>query len=130
MIRYCFILLLVGCATAKHTPAGKLIPFNDKHIQYEGRIGMIPDAAELYWSGSTVRISFEGTGLKVLLKDWNGQNYYNVIVDNNVVSKIKPDSTQQYYTLAEDLPQGKHTVELFKRTQIHKEYKRGYTRVY
>jgi hypothetical protein len=107
-----------------------LVPFNDKHIQYEGRVGITHDAAELYWSGTTVRIRFEGTGLKVLLKDWNGQNYYNVIIDGNVVSKIKPDSLQRYYTLAENLPKGKHTVELFKRTQIHKEYKRGYTRLY
>lgn len=108
----------------------QLIPFNDKHIQYEGRVGITNDAAELYWSGTAVRICFEGTGLKVLLKDYNGQNYYNVIIDNDSIYRLKPDSIQKTYTLAENLAPGKHTVEMFKRTQIHKEYKRGYTRLY
>jgi hypothetical protein len=119
------------CSTVKRTATqSTFIHFNDARIQYQGRVGMMNEAAELYWSGTTVRIRFEGTGAKVLLKDYNGQNYYNVIIDSDSLVKIHPDSTQRYYTLAENLPAGKHTIELFKRTQIHKEYKRGYTRLY
>lgn len=127
MVRYTFILLLFGCASVKPTTN---FSFDNKFIQYEGRVGHTPEAAELYWSGTTVRLRFNGTGIKALMKDWNGQNYYNVIIDGQLVSRIKPDSTLRYYALAENLPKGTHTVELFKRTQIHKEYKRGYTRLY
>jgi len=133
VIRYVFVIvmgLVTGqCSTVKKT-TNSLIPFNDRHIQYEGRVGMEPDAAVLYWSGTTARVRFKGTGIKASLKDFNGQNYYNVIIDGNRIEKIKPDSIQHMYTLAENLPAGIHTVELFKRTQIHKEYKRGYTRLY
>ncbi|HTF30016.1 MAG TPA: SGNH/GDSL hydrolase family protein, partial [Flavitalea sp.] len=106
------------------------ISFNDPRIQYEGRIGEKDGAAELYWSGTTARLRFNGTGIQALLEDYNGQNYFNVIIDGDSIRKIKIDSTKKLYSLAENLPQGKHVVELFKITQINKEYNRGYTRLY
>ncbi|MEJ7912897.1 MAG: hypothetical protein WKF70_07065, partial [Chitinophagaceae bacterium] len=129
--------VLLACNSSKRiiadqsTEKGKnFVPFIDRSIEYEGRIGKDTGAATLYWSGTTVRIRFKGTGVKALLEDYNGQNYYNVIIDNNSVHKIKMDTGKRYYTLAEKLPWGEHTLELFKRTQIHKEYKRGYTKFY
>jgi hypothetical protein len=123
---------LLACSGAKTTAGnGQLfVAHNDKNIQYEGRVGMMADAAELYWSGTTVTVRFEGTGLNVVLKDFNGQNWCNVIVDNNRIFTIKIDSAKKTYTLAQDLPAGVHTVTLFKRTQIHEQYKRGYIRLY
>jgi hypothetical protein len=124
---------VAGCNTVSRTTTrsnSQFISFNDARVQYEGRVGMTREAAELYWSGTTVRIMFEGTGLKALLQDFNGQNYYDAIIDKDSMHKLRPDTVKRFYTLAENLPPGKHVMELFKRTQIHKEYKRGYTRFY
>jgi hypothetical protein len=81
---------------------------------------MTKDAAELSWPGTSVRIDFEGTGLSVDLKDQDTSNYYNVLVDGNVTEKIHPDASRRKYLLASRLPYGKHSVELFKRTEWDK----------
>ena len=129
-------MIVSGCMAANKVTAlnaaGRkgFISFDDPHLQYEGRIGKKNGVAEFYWSGSAVRLRFEGTGIKALLKDYNGQNYFNIIIDGDCVKKIRIDSAKKWYLLAENLTSGPHTVELFKRTQINKEYKRGYTRFY
>jgi lysophospholipase L1-like esterase len=64
-----------------------------------------------------VKINFNGTGVQAILKDERGENTFNVIVDNKVVTVIHPDSSRQSYTLVSGLPAGKHSLELFKRTE-------------
>lgn len=129
-------MIVSGCTTSKKTTATNteenkgIVSFSDPHLQYEGRIGQKNNAAELYWPGSAVRLRFEGTGIKALLKDYNGQNYFNIIIDGDSIRKIRIDSSQKWYSLAENLSPGQHVVELFKRTQINKEYNRGYTSLY
>ncbi len=131
------LIILLNCgSTKKATSVGGLktsayIAFDDNRLQYEGRIGMSRSgAAALYWSGSIVRIRFEGTRLKALLKDYNGQNYFNVILDGKVIQKLNIDSAKKWYLLAENLASGPHIIELFKRTQFNAEYNRRYTRFY
>jgi lysophospholipase L1-like esterase len=94
-----------------------VIKSHDVHIRYSGRIVMTDDAAELSWSASSIKMNFKGTGVKAILKDEHGYDYWNVIIDNKVVSVIQPDSIQKEYTLISGLPEGSHTVELFKRTE-------------
>lgn len=127
---FLLIIVLFGCGPVKKASApieSGFISFNDPHIQYEGRVGIKnKPAAELYWPGTKVSFSFEGTGITAFLKDSTGQNYLNVIVDGDSIYKIKIDTGRRAYVLARNLPFGRHTIELFKRTQIHKEYKRGF----
>ena len=136
MRNYCVLIafILFGCSisqkSADTSGNGLFVPFTDAHIQYEGRIGMKADAAELYWPGTALRINFSGTAVKALLKDEKGQNYYSVIVDGENIHKIDLDTTKRLYTLAENLAPGNHTIELFKITQYHKEYNRGFTKFY
>ncbi|MDN3547324.1 SGNH/GDSL hydrolase family protein [Mucilaginibacter aquaedulcis] len=89
----------------------------DQHIRYTGRINKTDEAAELYWTGSSIKINFNGTGASALLQDERGDNYYNVIVDGKVINILHLDNTQKVYTLAEGLPAGDHSLELFKRTE-------------
>jgi hypothetical protein len=126
-------LLLISCHASKQAQVQTgemLIRPSDNRLQYEGRVLKTPEVSTLYWSGTTVRFRFYGTGVKALLEDYNGQNYFNIIVDHNNIRRIRIDSLKQYYSLADNLPEGEHTIELFKRTQIHKEYKRGYAKLY
>jgi hypothetical protein len=108
----------------------RFIPYDHSFIQYEGRVPKESGYAGLYWSGTTIRINFKGTGVKALMEDEKGQNYYNVIVDGKVLYKLKMDTSKKWYPVVEHLPAGTHTLELFKITQAHKEYGRGYTRFY
>ena len=98
----------------------KIIPFSDKHISYEGRIPYTNDAAELTWPGTSVKINFKGTGISGTLKDQDTANYYNVIVDNDSIYKIQFSTTKQTVALANGLPYGKHSIQLFKRTEWDK----------
>ncbi|MEO6849223.1 MAG: SGNH/GDSL hydrolase family protein, partial [Mucilaginibacter sp.] len=94
-----------------------IVKSHDTHIRYSGRMTMLDDAAELSWSASSLELNFSGTGVKATLKDENGENFFNVVVDGKVTSVIHPGNVQKEYTLADGLPAGRHTLELFKRTE-------------
>ncbi|HEX3387143.1 MAG TPA: electron transporter RnfD, partial [Mucilaginibacter sp.] len=114
--KYLFILLLI-CAASIAGAQTVVIRSHDPHIKYMGRIVMQDDAAELAWPGTSASINFSGTGVKATLKDEHGGNFINVVIDGKVTSVLHPDSVQKEYTLASGLPAGKHSLELFKRTE-------------
>lgn len=111
-----FLLVLQLVATLGYAQ-NIVVKSHDTHIRYSGRIMMTDDAAELSWSASSIKMNFKGTGVKAVLKDEHGNDYWNVIIDGKVVSVIQPESIQKEYTLASGLAEGNHTVELFKRTE-------------
>lgn len=86
-------------------------------ISYSGRVSHKDTCTELYWSGSSIKLNFEGEEITALLKDEKGENYYNIIVDGKLVNVLNIEKTPQYYTLATNLPKGKHHIEIFKRTE-------------
>jgi hypothetical protein len=114
--KYLFTLLLGVVSTCCYAQ-NFVIGSHDPHIRYSGRIILQDDAAELSWQATSVKINFKGTGVKATLKDEHGNDYWNVIVDDKVVSVLQPDSIKKEYTLATGLPDGNHTLELFKRTE-------------
>lgn len=110
-----FALLISGTCLAQQA-----VKSNDSHIHYMGRVDVQADKSMLSWPGTSVTISFNGTGVKAILKDEYGQNYYNIIIDGKVTQKINLDTAKQEYLLAANLPQGKHSLELFKLTEWDK----------
>lgn len=98
----------------------KVVPVSDKHISYEGRIPFTQEAATLTWPGTSVTIAFKGTGISGIFKDQDTSNYYNIIIDNDSIYEIKFDTIQKTVPLAENLAYGKHTVQIFKRTEWDK----------
>ncbi len=104
-----------------------IIDYSNPQIDYSGRIDTSKSgAADLYWSGTTIKINFEGDSIAALFKDERGDNYYNVIIDNDSLYVLRPDTSKRYYQLASGLSEGKHTIEIFKRT----EWDRGKTTFY
>jgi len=104
-----------------------IVANTNPNIEYWGRIDTTTlEAAELYWSGSSIRLNFEGSSIAVMFDEERGDNYYNVIMDNDSLFVFRPDTVQQYYTLANGLSDGSHQVEIFKRT----EWDRGWSRFY
>ena len=115
--------LLIGCSAKNEL----IISASNSDISYSGRIDTSgAESAGLNWSGSSIKINFEGTSIAALLQDATGDNYYNVILDNDSLFILRPETTKQYHVLASNLSEGSHTIEIFRRT----EWDRGQTDFY
>ena len=82
-----------------------------------GRIEQVDNKyANIYWPGSSVTINFEGTDIKVVLKNGKEDAYFYSIIDgdSNKSIRIKPDTLETSYILAMGLPKGKHSIQLYK----------------
>nr|MBC7611942.1 SGNH/GDSL hydrolase family protein [Pseudopedobacter sp.] len=120
MIRKIFLLFFISCSGIFCYAQTQFISFKNNKLQYQGRILFASDAAELTWPGTSVTISFKGTSLAGEFKDADTSNYYNIIIDQKLKSRIHFDTIKKKYQLTENLPFGKHTVELFKMTEWDK----------
>ena len=126
-IKIIFILAGLSLAISCSNQTDLIVSSRHTQIQYSGRIDTTQkDGADLYWSGTSIKINFEGESIMALMKDERGDNYYNVIMDDTLVMMVQPRTTQKYLTLASGLDKGKHSVEIFKRT----EWDRGKTTFY
>ena len=124
---FALLIIIFLTGTACRNENSRFIAFDDERIEYMGRVGMNERGfAVIYWPGSSIKIHFEGTEIKALIKDEHGKNYFNVILDEDSIFILKPDTLQQIYTLAKELSPGLHTIELYKRT----EWDRGKTWFY
>lgn len=116
------LLLLITSCTSKSV----FVSFDNSELTYEGRILYEDSVAWMIWSGTSVTMNFTGSVVSAVLQDEDTSNYYNVIVDGEVVNKIHTSPQKNTYVLADNLGQGEHNVQLFKRTQWDK----GKTRFY
>lgn len=114
-----FLVIVFLLASCKQAQEIKIL-FNDKQLLYEGRVGYTNEAAVLSWPGTSVYINFEGTEIKADCKESDTANYYNVIVDGKVVAIQHFETVRNQYTLAAGLSPGKHSLQLFKRTEWDK----------
>ena len=98
-------------------PNPVVVEADDPGFQYVGRI-LAPDpkAPELYWPGSAVRATFEGTSLAITLED-RGDNWVNVQIDGGDAVVVDCEPGEQTYVVAEGLTDGEHTVDVNKRTE-------------
>ncbi|MEQ8549427.1 MAG: SGNH/GDSL hydrolase family protein [Cyclobacteriaceae bacterium] len=124
------ILILLTLATLLAACSAKqelFVDYAHSAIVYSGRVDSTGQTkVNLSWSGTSIKFNFEGESIAALLEDDNGDNYYNVFIDENSPFILRPDTTKRYYQLASGLSEGKHTIEIFKRT----EFNRGKTSFY
>jgi hypothetical protein len=109
------LFITSGCLAQQVT-----VRSSDSHIHYMGRVDVQADKSMLSWPGTSLKINFNGTGVKATLKDEIGENFYNVIVDGKVIQKLHLDTAKHEYNLAANLPVGKHSLELVKVTEWDK----------
>lgn len=118
------ILVLVGCGSgaANDVDAGAtdvdadvdaapLIP----GVQWVGRVEPTATGARMGWSGTGVIIRFRGTAVTANLDSI--AQYYTVVVDGVVQPPLDVTGGAGIYTIAADLGEGEHTVELYRRTE-------------
>jgi lysophospholipase L1-like esterase len=92
-------------------------PPGEPAVHYVGRFDASdPAHVRMDWSGVGVVFRFAGTGASVRLDDSAG--WFTVVVDG--VAQPQPLQTtpgEQLYPLAQGLPDGEHTIELYRRTE-------------
>jgi hypothetical protein len=88
---------------------------DNPNIVYSGRIDSTnPKSIRFDWSGVQIKTVFDGTSCRIKLKD--GNNDYNVFIDDRFHKVLRTDSNE-VYILAENLLDKKHTLLITKRTE-------------
>lgn len=72
--------------------------------------------------GVTISAEFNGTKIHAIIKDYAAggtttTNYYNVILDDTIFYRLKVNKIDTVYSLVDQLPAGKHSISLIKRTE-------------
>ena len=123
-------VILTSCNSSSESPKVealyRTLKFDSNKIEFMGRVGKTDSTSELYWSGSSIKVEFEGTEISATLQDDKGDNYFNIIIDNDSIYTLRPSVEKTTYKLADNLHKGKHTVQIFKRT----EWPKGITSFY
>ncbi len=91
-------------------------PPGEPAIHYVGRHDdSDPAHVRMGWSGVGAVLRFTGTGASVRLDD--KAKYFTVVVDGALQPTLATTPGEQLYPLAQGLPDGEHTIELYRRTE-------------
>lgn len=108
------ILIMTGC-----NQSTGIIDADDTNIEYTGRIDFSdPLAPKFSYSGVSVRANFTGTSISMIMDDDLGENYYNLILDGEVIDTVRVTKGKKTYLIADSLKEGEHEIEIFKRTEL------------
>ncbi|RLD09209.1 MAG: electron transporter RnfD [Chlamydiae bacterium] len=119
-----FIAFLSGLVNAK-TEIYNIVHANNPKIQYTGRIDFSkPLSPKITWPGTYIKANFTGSFLALTLDDQKGQNYFNVIVDNNIDNPVilNCEKGEKIYFITNGLNDSTHSLWLFKRTEGEEGY--------
>ncbi len=114
-------LLITSCAQAQKT--NHIFLPNDPAIEYNGRIDdSDPLKPSFCYSGVSIKTVLVGESLSMTLDDMGlgdeqHSNYYTIIVDDSVHHVLEAKQGKHTYALVSGLKTGKHTIEIFKRTE-------------
>jgi hypothetical protein len=100
-----------------HRAHEKFFAANNDFIRITGRVEQHKDSVSIYWQGTSILFNMDGTGARVVMNDERGENYFNVVIDGVSLKYFKLKKGKHEYSIATDLPKGKHTLELIKRTE-------------
>ncbi len=90
----------------------------DPAFRYEGRFDRTdPDAPVVIWQASRIAVSFEGTSVTLLFEEIRDQVFIDATLDGQT-TRIDLRAAQSSPTVEfRDLIPGRHTLELFKRSE-------------
>jgi len=112
ILYFSLIVFLNSCNIFK---SDGYIDADDPLIIYEGRFDFSdPKNPHFDWSGTSIHAVFEGSSISVRLTD--GNNDYNVFIDNRFKKIIRTDSTV-VYNISDSLTRGMHRITITKRTE-------------
>lgn len=119
-------LLLLACLSLT-SPGGlaqvpgaswKPVRPTDPEIQYVGRWDFTnPEQPNCGWQGSSIRVRFEGGGLRAELSSGSVTETFRVVLDGDYAASTKVFvGARKFYALAKGLGSGAHVIELVKET--------------
>ena len=117
VVTFAAVLLVLLTAAARAADALPVaVPPTDAAVHYVGRWDFgDATAPRADWSASEVALRFKGTGLNVRLKGTKDE--LQIIVDGSPTAILAFTKDETRYTLAKDLPDQEHTIQLVKRTE-------------
>lgn len=87
-------------------------------VRYVGRFDCRQsDGPRCAWAGSAVAVRFKGTALNALVRCSAKTDCLQVVIDGKPDAVLTVENGKTLYRVADGLPAGTHTVELFKRTE-------------
>lgn len=123
MKKSCFHTVLIILNSIFGAYSQNLIRANDSRIRYMGRIDYSDQYCPSYsYPGVTISAKFIGSEISAVIKDFGtggnqSVNYYNVVVDGVTLHKVRVNSADTLYLLAEGLTDDLHSIKLIKRTE-------------
>ena len=133
IIAFVSIITINSCNSLKNNVSEKtstrelVIGYSNPNIKYSGRIDSSSlKGVDVYWSGTSINLNFEGESIQALFENEGDRNYYNIILDNDSIMLFHPTGKKKYYNLVSNLSEGNHTLQIFRRT----EWSRGKTTFY
>src|SRR5688572_10533952 len=93
-------------------------PSADPEVRFIGRVQRAGETATFAWSGTGIVAAFEGTSVSVQLND-SGSNQFTVLVDDTLQPLLDTQSGSHSYPLATGLVAGRHTVQIYRRTEAN-----------
>jgi lysophospholipase L1-like esterase len=87
-------------------------------VRIVGRTVSNGTSSRFGWPGVALYARFKGKRASVQLNDGNGQNAFEVVVDDQPPKKFRTSASQTSYPLATDLPDGEHRVVVWRSTEV------------
>ncbi len=123
-------LVLLGVLMSCALNDSNFLNATDSSVFIQGRSAEVEkQSLDFAYPGVSVTIKVKAKSVSAVLKDLDGgrQNYFNVIVDGEVVKTLAITEEKESYLLIDDLDESVfHTIQLFKRTESFV----GITRLY
>lgn len=115
----CVLIFLLHIAVISGAQQ-RLVCFDHPDLFYQGRLSERNESYGLSWPGSSISITFKGSSIHAVLQDSDTADYFNVILDGIVLTRIHIDTGKRSYLLASGISKGRHTIQLFKQTEAEK----------
>jgi len=115
VVLFCLFFIKINSQT--------IIPPNNSNIQYIGRIDFSNPMKPLYANpGVSIKAKFQGTSIGILMEELgaggsSNTNHLNAIIDGGSPIVLALSRNQRTYNIANNLSNGEHTIEIFKRTE-------------
>lgn len=114
----CSLVLLLTTSVATLSVRAAEIAATDSRVRYVGRFDRNDTAGpRCTWSASSVSVALSGGSLAVKLND-SGKNFWQVVVDGAPTGVLQLKKGEHVYPVVTDLPEGRHIVELVRRTEF------------
>jgi len=115
-MRLKYNLLLLALAVGLQVFSQLSVKPGDKNISYMGRVAISTDSTSMFWPGSSATLRFKGSAVNVVMKSFQEPAYFYAILDGDASKALKfaVDSERKTIQLATGIPNGEHTLLLYK----------------